>query len=471
MKKINVCDVTLCQNAEGGGLSLTFRKKTDVAALLDRMQISVVELGEVAPTTEGKLLVKSIAAALTQSTLCVSVGCDGKNAAFFAEALKGAKRKRLQVSASLSTSRMEYVYHKKANDMLASVTEAVRACAALCDEVEFYADDATRADPAFLRTVLAAAIDAGAAIVSVADTSGNMLPAEFGDFLRNLCGDVKGLSGVALGVSCSNRLGLADAMAVEALRAGAVELKASLKKETASLAGIAAILSAKAETLGVQSAIGAESFARDVRKLETLCNLSGEGGTPFEDGVRDNASSVIFTEQDGEDSLNREIEGLGYDLSEEDKKAIFAAFKQIISKKKQIDLHELEVIVASESMQVPQAYKLADFVVTTGSTVDTVAHVKLERDGKNYDGVSLGNGSVDASFLAIEKILGTHYELDDFQIQAITEGKEAMGQTLVKLRSHGKVYSGRGVSTDIVLSAVNAYLNALNKIVYEEERL
>ena len=84
------------------------------------------------------------------------------------------------------------------------------------------------------------------------------------------------------------------------------------------------------------------------------------------------------------------------------------------------------------------------------------------------DGLSLGDGPIDASYLAIEQVTGCHYELDDFQIQAVTEGREAAGQTLVRLRSRGKLYAGRGISTDIVGSAILAYMNALNKIVYEE---
>ena len=120
-------------------------------------------------------------------------------------------------------------------------------------------------------------------------------------------------------------------------------------------------------------------------------------------------------------------------------------------------------------MQVPPAYKVDSFVVNTGNNISAMAHMKLIRDDKVYEGVSLGDGCIDAVFLSIEQIIGKHYELDDFQIQAVTEGREAMGQTVVKLRSNGKLYSGRGISTDIVGASVHAYINALNKIVYEEE--
>jgi 2-isopropylmalate synthase len=120
-------------------------------------------------------------------------------------------------------------------------------------------------------------------------------------------------------------------------------------------------------------------------------------------------------------------------------------------------------------MQVPPTYALDSYVVTSGNTISATAHMKLKKLGKTVEGVSLGDGPIDAAFLAIEQITGQHFELDDFQIQAVTEGREAMGQTIVKLRSNGKVYSGQGISTDIVGAGIRAYLSALNKIVYEEE--
>ena len=129
---------------------------------------------------------------------------------------------------------------------------------------------------------------------------------------------------------------------------------------------------------------------------------------------------------------------------------------------------ELDAIIASAALQVPPTYRLESYVINTGNTISASAQMKLTKNGQTLSGVSLGDGPVDAAFLAIESILGRHYELDDFQIQAVTEGREAMGESVVKLRSGGKLYSGRGISTDIIGASVHAYLNAINKIVYEE---
>ncbi len=466
-KPLTISDITLKLYKS----QLTFRKKMDIAALFDRMKIPVIELGEMTGTTEDRLFIKTVAASVFTSTLAVSVGIDAALAPVCMESLKAAKHARLQVTASLSTARMEYVFHKKANEMLEAVKQAVAACKAVCDDVEFVADDATRTDFEFLKTVITGAIEAGAESVSFCDTAGNTLPDGFGDFIVRLRTEIPGLANRTLGVECYNELGMADASTVRAIQCGAGEIKASAcHPDAASLPCLLKIFTTKVGDFPGMTVTTAENLAQPIKVITNLCNLSSDAKTPFEDGVRTISGDVYLTEQDSEENVLNEIQKLGYTLSDADREKVYQAFKRIVSKKNRIDLHELEVIVASEALQVPQTYLLENSIVTTGNKCDALAHIKLSSHGKILDGISLGNGSVDASFLAIEKITGCHYELDDFQIQAITEGKEAMGQTLVKLRSHGKVYSGKGVSTDIVISAIEAYLNALNKIVYEEEQ-
>ncbi|MBO4861799.1 MAG: 2-isopropylmalate synthase, partial [Firmicutes bacterium] len=159
----------------------------------------------------------------------------------------------------------------------------------------------------------------------------------------------------------------------------------------------------------------------------------------------------------------------GYDLSEEDKIKVYERFKTIAAKKEKVSARELDAIVASSAMQVPPTYKIEDYIINSGNTISATAHIRLRKNGDLKESVAIGDGPVDASFLAIEQIAGRHYELDDFQIQAVTEGREAMGEAIVKLRAGGKLYSGRGISTDIIGSSIRAYINALNKIAYEEE--
>ena len=139
-----------------------------------------------------------------------------------------------------------------------------------------------------------------------------------------------------------------------------------------------------------------------------------------------------------------------------------------VSDKKQIGSKELDAIVASVALQVPPTYKVKSYVINNGNIITATACIELEKNGNIIQGFSKGDGPVDAAFLAIEQVTGHHYELDDFQIQSVTEGRGAVGTSIVKLRSNGKLYSGKGISTDIIGASIKAYVNALNKICYEE---
>ena len=142
---------------------------------------------------------------------------------------------------------------------------------------------------------------------------------------------------------------------------------------------------------------------------------------------------------------------------------------RVVEKKGEIGERELEAIIASTAMQVPSTYHLVNYVVNSGNIINATANVTLEKDGEKLCGVSLGDGPIDAAFHAIEQIIGHHYELDDFSVQAVTKGREAVGSAIIRLRVDGQLYSGTGVSTDIVGACIRAYINTLNKIVYEKK--
>ena len=206
-------------------------------------------------------------------------------------------------------------------------------------------------------------------------------------------------------------------------------------------------------------------------QITWMCQNDHKKSSPFASDLRQDDMGIFLTVHDSSESILKAVEHLGYDLSDEDQSKVVEAFRRIAAKKEQVDIRELDAIVASAAMQVPSAYQLETYVINSGNTIASSAHMRLRRGDTVLEGVCLGDGPIDAAFLAIEQITGRHYELDDFQLQAVTEGREAMGQTIVRLRSGGKLYSGRGLSTDIVCAGINAYLSALNKIVYEEEEV
>ena len=296
-----------------------------------------------------------------------------------------------------------------------------------------------------------------------------MLPNEFTAFIRELYANVPALKEVTLGVSCSDNLSMADSCAIAAVRYGAGEIKAAAYRlDAVSLPNVAKVLSAKGEYYNASCCVRTTEMKRITGQIAWLCQ-PGRGKAAPLSGIAAEDGDLFLTAHDDIAAVIKVAERLGYDLSEEDGAKVYDAFRLIAAKKDKVGAKELDAIIASAAMQVPPTYKLESYVITSGNTISATAHLKLTKQDKVMEGVSIGDGPIDAAFVAVEQITGQHYELDDFQIQSVTEGREAMGQTVVKLRSGGKVYSGRGISTDIVGASIRAYINALNKIVYEEE--
>ncbi len=469
MNKISISDVTMKQAVKTAGICLSFRERIELAKQLDRLGVCVIETIPIVNQKIDALLIKSIAAAVKHSTVAVPTGLEKGLANLAWNALKEAKHPRLQVCAPVSAVQMEYLAHKKPAAMLEAIDACVRHACTLCSEVEFVADDATRADSAFLYSALRCAIEAGASIVTIYDTAGAMLPDEFSAFIQSLYKNIPALTTVTLGVGCSNELSMADSCAIAAIRAGAQEVKAAAYCISAiSTENMAKILAAKGSAIGAECGIHTTQMRRILGQIAWMFETNRSKNSPFDNGVQDN-SGLYLTEHDDMTAVLKAVKQLGYDLSEEDGAKVFEAFQRIAARKEKVGSRELDAIVASAAMQVPPAYRLETYVINSGNSIAATSHVRLQKNGQTLEGISIGDGPIDASFLAIEQIAGHHYELDDFQIQAVTEGREAMGETVVKLRSGGKLYSGRGISTDILGASIHAYINALNKIVYEEE--
>ena len=468
MNQIRISDMTMKQGNRA--FPLSFKEKIELAKLLDKLGVSVIELEGIQNARIDALRIKSIAMAVKESIVAVPVQLSAESVAAAWNAVSQAKFPRLQVCAPVSSVQMEYLFHKKPDAMRTAIADTIAQCRQVCQDVEFVADDATRSDPAFLYETVNAAIEAGAATVTVCDTAGSMLPDEFAAFIQSIYENVPALQEITLGVGCSDGLSMADSCAIAAVRAGAREIKAAAYRlDAVSLPNVARVLSAKGDAFGVTCAVRTTQMKRITDQIAWMCQTGRSKTSPFENGVQEDDSGLYLTAHDDVTAVLKAAERLGYDLSEEDGVKVYEAFKNIAAKKEKVSAKELDAIVASAAMQVPPAYVLDTYVITAGNTISATAHLKIAKAGTMLEGVCVGDGPIDAAFLAIERITGQHYELDDFQIQAVTEGREAMGQTVVKLRSAGKVYSGRGISTDIVGASIRAYINALNKIVYEEE--
>ncbi|MDO4188095.1 MAG: alpha-isopropylmalate synthase regulatory domain-containing protein [Lachnospiraceae bacterium] len=470
MREVRISDVSMKLFSNSKEVSLTFKKKLELAKLLDKLSVGVIEAEGIEQEKVDSLRIKSMASAVKNSVLAVPLSDMSKECADLTWAsVKEANHPRLQVVAAVSPAQMEYIHHMKADKMFAKVTETIEYCKTLTDDVEFIADDATRSDVDFLYKVIDGAINAGATTVTVSDAAGTMLPAEFTEFVNNIYENVPALKDVVLGIACSNDLSMADACAVAGIIAGAGEVKTSAYPLSCiSLPNIARIIANKEDVCKASCSVRTTELKRVCAQIQWLLEIGRTSTSAFDGAVSTEGADIILNANDDMDAVAKVCAKLGYDLSEEDIVSVYKAFSRIASKKGTVTGHELDAIIASSALQVPPTYTIDGYLITMGDTAGTTALIKLKKDDEVSENVAIGDGPVDAAFLAIEGITGSHYELDDFQIKAVTEGAEAMGETIVKLRSEGKVYSGRGISVDVVGSSIRAYVNALNKIVYEE---
>ena len=467
MKHIKISDITMKQSESA--VSLSFKEKIELAKLLDKLGVSVIELEGIQNSKVDALRIKSIASAVKDSIVAVPVALNAENTQAVWNALSIARHPRLQVCAAVSSVQMEYIYHRKPDAILAAIAETVALCRKLTDNVEFVANDATRAEPSFMAQAVQTAIDNGAATITICDTAGTMMPEEFSGFVKSLYAQIPALKDVSLGISCANTLSMADACSIAAAAQGASEIKtAAYPVNCASLSNISRILAHRGDSIDASCSVNITQLNRCINQIAWMCETGRSKNSPFDNGVQQADSGIYLTAHDDIHSVLKAVTELGYDLSDEDGLKVYAAFQAIAAKKEQVSTKELDAIIASAAMQVPPTYLLDTYVITAGNTISATAHLRLKKSNTLLEGVCIGDGPIDAAFLAIESVTGQHYELDDFQIQAVTEGREAMGQTVVKLRSNGKLYSGKGISTDIVGASIHAYLSALNKIVYEE---
>ena len=470
MRDIRVSDITMREAAASKALSLSFKEKLEIVKILDRIGVGSIEVEGIESSKVDSLRIKSIASLVKNSTLAVPVKMDDESIEAVWSAAKGAKSVRLQVEAAVCPSCMEYIQRSKADALIADVAAAVAKCAELTDDVEFVAIDATRTDVAYLAKIIDAVVKAGAKTVTVCDAAGSMLPEEFAQFIADLYEATPQLKDIDLGISCCNNLNMADACAVAGVMAGASLVKAtSYPMGVVALDNVARILAAKADSLGAQSHVRVTELKRAMNQVARLCCDERSKGAQFTGTVSEAVEGVVLTASDDQDTVMQYVERLGYSLSDEDAAAVFEAFKKIAANKERVGATELDAIVASAALQVPPTYTLEGYVINSGLSFKATSHISLLKNGELVEAVSLGDGPIDSSFKSIESVVGKHYELDDFRIQAVTEGREAVGESVVKLIADGKVYSGRGISTDIVESSIRAYINALNKIAYEEQ--
>ncbi len=457
MKSIKVSDFTL--KSAAGAATLSFRDKTNIARVLDKIGVDAIELAPIKSVKEDTVVNRTIASLVKTAAVKIPVGFDENGVDDAFNSISSASKPCLQVVVPASTVQMEYMYHLKAPKMLEKVVELVKAAKTKCERVEVVACDASRADREFLKELLKAAADNGALSVTVCDDAGIMMPEDTAEMVK----DIKSVCDAVLFVETNDAISMAAANAVAAIKAGADGVKTSVADKTRLNAGsFADIIRTKGVDLRVETNLNIAGVHRDIDELLRNINVEED-----DEAVVDGAyHKVRLTKDSTLADVSEAVKGLGYELSVEDNGKVFEELHRVADKKHYVGSKELDAIVASVAMQVPSTYHVESYVINSGNIITATANIVLTKNGEKFCGISTGDGPINAAFLAIEQIVGHHYELDDFQIQSVTEGHEAMGSALVKLRDGGVLYSGRGISTDIVGASIRAYINALNKIVH-----
>ncbi|MCI8653671.1 MAG: 2-isopropylmalate synthase [Angelakisella sp.] len=501
MRKICIFDTTLRDGEQAPGCTMNPGEKLALAKQLERLGVDVIEAGFPVASPDDFAAVNEIAKIITGSAVAALCRAVAKDVETAAKALAPAKNPRLHVFIATSDLHLREklgITREKALEMIA---ESVALACTLCRDVEFSAEDATRSDREFLLAALNTAIDAGAATVNVPDTVGYTTPEEMGDLIawlkKNLHRKKDGAE-VTLSVHCHNDLGMAVANSLAAIRAGASQVEGTIngigeRAGNVALEEVIMALDTRGPLYQAETGIDLKQIYRTCRLVSTVIGqkippnkpvvgrnafnheagihqhgvlknpLTYEIMSPERIGIYDN--DLVLGKHSGKHAFTQRVEELGYILPGELLEKAFARFLALADRKKTVTNKDIEAIVGAAGYSIPETYKLHSFVVNSGTVISATAVVKLIRDGEEIEHVARGDGPIDAAFKAIDRIVKVGFQLVNYSIHSVTEGEDAQGEVVVKLRQGNNTVTGRGLSTDIFEASLKAYLNAVNKII------
>lgn len=458
MKTVKLSDVSLKQIAARKE-EMPLCERGRVISSLVGIGVDAIELPAIDLSAENAIVNRIAAKQAQGCEVRIPVGYTVSSVCKTAESVMGVSHICLQVEYPLSTVQLEYRFHQKAAQAIDTVRQLLESAKNACEKVELIAGDATRTERDLLLQICALAEECGVSILTLCDDTETALPHEIAEIIRFIRPCWKG----TLSFCASNRFGMGIASAMAAIEAGADEVKVSVWGENAvPIADFARLLHAREEGLGFSTGLNVTTASNIVDGLLHRDPIS------LESAIREDTNAIVLNSSSTLADVQQAVGVLGYDLSDEDCGKVHEELQRVVAQKGSIGTKEFEAIIASAAMAVPSTYHVETYVINSGNSIYSTAQIVLSNQGEQFCGVSMGDGPIDAAFHAIEQIIGHHYELEDFQIQAVTHGREALGSALVKLRSEGRLYSGNGVSTDIVGASIRAYVNALNKIVFEE---
>ena len=391
----------------------------------------------------------------------------------------------------------------KPDDVVSQAVAMVRYALRFCPDVEFSAEDASRSDPDFLCRIFQAVIEAGATTVNLPDTVGYALPHEFGELVRRVKAGVPDMEKAVFSVHCHDDLGLAVANSLSAVAAGADQVECTVngigeRAGNASLEEIAMILRTRADAMDARCRVDTTQIyaASRLVTLVTGCRVQpnkavvGENAFAHESGIHQHGvlarpdtyeimtpesvglprNKMVLGKHSGRHAFDERLVELGFHPGTVQAAELFKAFKALADKKKTVSDRDIEALARGWNPERNAAWRLERFIINSGSTITSTSAVSLaDRDGKRQERVATGDGPIDASFKAIDKIVGRDPVLEDFSVDSVTGGKDAQGEARVRVRLDDRAYNGHGVSTDVIEASVKAYVDAINAMIEDLE--
>lgn len=498
MSRIKIFDTTLRDGEQSPGCSMNLAEKLQVASQLERLGVDIIEAGFAISSPGDFESVKSIAELVKNCSVASLSRALEKDIDCAWEAVKNAADPRIHTFIATSPVHMEYKLKMSPEQVIERTRAMVKHAAKYTSNIEFSCEDAMRSDPDFLVRVCDAAIKSGAKVLNIPDTVGYTTPNEMRAMIEYLIKNVPDSDKVEFSVHCHNDLGMAVANSLGGVLGGALQIECTVnglgeRAGNTSLEEVVMAMNTRPDLYGElpridtkqiyrtsklvyniigQSAphnkpiVGANAFAHEsgIHQHGVLANKSTyEIMTPESVGISKN--QMVLGKHSGKHAFTERLKELGYELSDDQIVDAFTRFKELCDKKKTVTDGDIEALVTNTEV-VDGRYKLVSFDVKTMGKVGVCSSICLKHEDEFVEQKSLGDGAIDSLYAAIDKIvMPPEHVLDKFNISAVSEGQDTLGEVTLKLNCQGKTYSGRGLSTDIIEAGIMAYLNAINKLM------
>ena len=497
-KRIYVFDTTLRDGEQVPGCQLSSVEKIEIGKALEELGVDVIEAGFPISSPGDFNSVVELSKVVRKPIICALTRANKKDIEIAAESLKFAKYPRIHTGIGASDMHIKHKFNSTREEILVRAVDAVKYAKKFVEDVEFFAEDAGRADLIFLAQMVEAVIAAGATVVNIPDTNGYCLPDIYGQKIRFLMENVKNIDQAILSVHCHNDLGLATANTIAGIQNGARQVECTIngigeRAGNTSLEEVAMILKTH-NMLGLHTNINTKKFYDISRMVSRMMNMPVQsnkaivGKNAFahssgihQDGVlkhRENyeiinpedvgipRSDIILTARSGRHALKHRLERLGYIVERIDLEEVYHRFLEMADIKKDVNDDDILLLMGDGSEKnYRDGIKIKHLQVLCGDPLNPMATIKLDINGKEQEASATGNGPVDATIKAIHQIIAKDIELHEFQIQAMHGGSDDISRVNMRVSYNNRTYEGYGFSTDIVKASANAYLDAMNKII------